>query len=135
MNLATSPVPATYSRKDQRGTFVEIVNRGPWETVITGTMNAGAVLGDHYHKVTDLFFFLVEGRCRVDIECLDTGLRRNLDLEPGEGLHIAAFEAHAVRFEAPSRFIMLKSHAFDPDLPDIYDHPVRSREREAPAAC
>ena len=58
-----------------------------------------------------------------------------MDLEPGKGLHIAAFEAHAVRFEAPSRFIMLKSRAFDPDLPDIYEHTVGSSKREAPASC
>ena len=135
MNVATSPVPATHTRQDQRGTFVEIVNRGPWETVITGTMNPGAVLGDHYHKATDLFFFLVEGRCRVDIDCLDTGLRRTVDLEPGKGLHIVAFEAHAVRFEAASRFIMLKSRAFDPDLPHIYEHTVGSSKRGAPASC
>ena len=128
MNLQTGPIPATYSRKDDRGTFVEIVNRGPWQTVITGSMNAGAVLGNHYHKVTELFFFLVDGRCRVDVECLRTGRHRQVTLSAGQGVCLATLEAHAVRFLEPSSFILLKSRAFDPDLPDIYDRPVRSRE-------
>ena len=126
MTAATVPSPATYSRKDERGTFVEVINRGPWETVITGSMRAGAVLGNHYHKNTELFFFLIEGRCRMDGECIETGRKRSVRLDPGQGIHIGTYEAHAVRFEAPSRFILLKSHAFDPDLPDIYDHTVQS---------
>ena len=124
MNVATEPIPATYSRQDERGTFVEVVNRGPWDTVITGTMNAGAVLGNHYHEATDLFLFLVEGRCQVDFECVRTGRRRRVSLDPGQGLGLPRLESHAVRFLEPSRFILLKSRPFDPDHSDTHDRVV-----------
>ncbi|HUU82452.1 MAG TPA: hypothetical protein VM243_03005 [Phycisphaerae bacterium] len=134
MSADATPTPATFSRRDERGTFIEIINRGPWETVITGEMSSGAIIGNHYHKITELFFFLTGGHCRVDIECIRTGRRRHVPLSAGRGVHLHTFEAHAIRFSAPSTFILLKSHAFDPEQPDTYDHPVRTVETQPAAA-
>ena len=123
-------VDPTFSRQDERGRFMEIVNRGPWETVITGQMNPGAVLGNHYHARTDMFFFLTHGQCRVDLISVKTGRQRGLDLDAGQGVHLPRFHSHAIRFEEDSTFILLKSVAYDPQDPDMYEYPV---PQEAPA--
>jgi mannose-6-phosphate isomerase-like protein (cupin superfamily) len=128
MIMENTPIPAAFTRQDERGTFVEVVNRGPWETVITGTMRPGAVLGNHYHKQADLFLFLIDGRCRVDFECVATKRRRRVSLGSGQGLRLPRMESHAVRFLEPSRFILLKSRPFDPDCPDTYEHPVSEHD-------
>jgi len=131
--MAERAIPPAYCRQDERGSFVEIVNRGPWEAVITGRMNAGAVMGNHYHKVTDCFFFVCEGRCRMDVVCVTDGSRSRLDLAAGQGAHLPRNHSHAIRFDVPSTFILLKSRAHDPDDPDTFAHPVP--EEGTAAAC
>ncbi len=122
--MASGVVPPTFERCDERGTFVEVVNRGPWETVLTGQMHAGAVLGHHYHKLTDMFFFLASGNCRMDTVQVKTGERRQVALTTGQGACLPRYHSHAIRFDAESTFILLKSRAYDPEDPDTYEHPV-----------
>ena len=117
-------VPPSFVRQDDRGTFIDVVAGGRWETVITGKMKAGAVLGNHYHKLTEMFFFVAEGRCRVDLECVRAGRRWCVEVSSGQGLHLHSFESHAIRFDVESTFILLKSRAYDPADPDTYEHPV-----------
>ena len=45
----------SFERSDERGTFQEILNDGRWEALIRGSMKAGAVMGNHYHKRTSNF--------------------------------------------------------------------------------
>jgi len=120
----TAAVPASFIRRDDRGTFIDLVQGGRWETVITGRMNPGAVLGNHYHKRTEMFFFVTEGSCRVDIECVTTGRRWRVGVPTGHGGYLRPYQSHAIRFEAESAFILLKSRAYDPADPDTYEHPV-----------
>ena len=117
-------VPASFVRRDERGTFIDVVTGGRWETVITGRMKPGAVLGNHYHKLTEMFFFVTEGSCRVDVECVKTGERRRVEVPAGHGVHLRPFESHAIRFDTESTFILLKSRAYDRADPDTYEHPV-----------
>ena len=53
-----------------------------------------------------------------------SGGRRRVEVEAGHGLPLHAFESHAIRFDAESAFILLKSRAYDPSDPDTYEHPV-----------
>jgi hypothetical protein len=42
--LVDKPV---YVRRDGRGLFEELLNTGRWESLISGRMDAGAVMGHH----------------------------------------------------------------------------------------
>ncbi len=114
----------THVREDSRGSFIEIVNAGPWETVVTGTMGAGAVLGHHYHKQTLVFLFLISGRARVASVDVATGRRRNTVLDAGKGIYLKPNSAHAIRFDQESTFILLKSRPYREDDPDTFAYDV-----------
>ena len=101
-------VPPTYIREDDRGVFAEVVNAGPWETVITGNMRGGSVIGNHYHKRTRCFVFLSAGAANVEVVEVDSGSRSSSRLGTNEGLYLEPNHAHAIRFAEDSTFILLK---------------------------
>ena len=112
-----------YERVDHRGRFIEILASGTWETVIFGQMKPGAVLGNHYHKLTRLFFYLTAGRVDVDVVRVSDHTRRRVSLRGGEGAFLETGEAHAVRFRESSEFILVKSRRHDPS--DTYAYEVK----------
>ncbi len=122
--LSDSAVPATFSRRDERGSFVEAITTGPWETVITGTMNAGAVIGNHYHKKTRMFFFVLTGLAIANIVNVETGERRTIDIDERHGLHLNPGEAHAISFETETTYVLLKSQTYDENDPDTFAYSV-----------
>ena len=113
-----------FRRVDQRGTFVEILNDGRWESVISGEMRTGAVLGNHYHKRTRIFFYLLEGAAAVKVVHVRTGRRKRASLRAQQGIILEVNESHSIRFVKRSVFLMLKSVRYDPARPDTYMFPV-----------
>ena len=114
----------SFERSDARGTLIEVRNRGPWETIITGEMKAGAVMGNHYHRKTSVFFFLLSGQARVDVVDVQSGERDAFDLPPGRGVLLRPQQSHAIRFRQDARYLLLKDLRYDPQDPDTFDHPV-----------
>jgi len=117
-------VTATFLRRDRRGVFVEAVNHGPWETVVTGTMKTGAVIGNHYHKHTRMFFFVLSGGAIVTLVNVETGKQRSCKIEELHGLSLNPGEAHAIRFLKDSTFLLLKSLPYDDSDPDTFAYQV-----------
>ena len=64
-----------YERVDDRGRFVEVIAGGTWQTIIHGAMKAGALMGNHYHKKTRIYFYLIEGSADIDIVRVADGAR------------------------------------------------------------
>jgi quercetin dioxygenase-like cupin family protein len=114
----------TFERRDDRGLFQEIVNGPSFAAVSRGRMGAGAVMGNHYHRKTRLFFFLSSGRARIRTIEVATGATDTFTLAEGEGVYLEPGESHAVRYETESEFVMLKSLPYDPKEPDTYAYPV-----------
>ncbi|MEK6677453.1 MAG: hypothetical protein AABZ47_17600 [Planctomycetota bacterium] len=128
-------VHPTYVREDERGSFIEILNRGPWETVITGFMRPGGILGNHYHKKTRMFLYLLQGsaeiwvravRCETDGDCHDNALASvaRETLATGQGLYLEPNQAHAIRFLEESSFLLLKSRRYSEVDPDTFLYEV-----------
>jgi quercetin dioxygenase-like cupin family protein len=123
--LSFGPIRApVFVRKDARGTFEELLNTGRWESLIMGRMNKGAVMGNHYHRHTVLFFHLMEGSARITTIDMETKARAEYSLKAGEGFIFRPSEARAITYLADSRFLILKSHRFDPSSPDLIDYRV-----------
>src|SRR5262245_26862986 len=114
----------TYERRDERGLFQEIVNGPSFAAVSRGRMAAGAVMGNHFHKKTRVFFFLVSGRAVIKTVNVATGATDSFQLAEGEGVFLEPGESHAIRYETDSEFVMLKSLAYDPKEPDTFPYPV-----------
>ena len=122
--MAHQIVEPGFARRDERGTFLEIVNGFESRTAVWGRMRAGAVLGNHFHRETRVFFFLVSGRARVATVHAETGERDAFSLEPGQGCIFEVLESHAIRFLEDGDFVMLKSLTYDPANSDTHPHPV-----------
>ena len=114
----------SFIRQDDRGIFTEVINSGHWESLVTGQMKAGAVLGNHYHKETAVFFFLTSGSVRIKTVHVETGAQDEIQLEAEQGVMLVPYESHAIHFEQLSTFIMLKSLHYDPAQPDTYPHVI-----------
>jgi mannose-6-phosphate isomerase-like protein (cupin superfamily) len=113
-----------YTRRDARGVFDELVTTGRWESVIAGTMTKGAVMGHHYHHHTVVAVFLLEGRARIVTEDVGTKARRECEIHAGQGFVFRPSEARAIHYLEDARFLLLKSHRYDPAAPDLIDYRV-----------
>lgn len=116
--------PAQYERVDERGRFVEIIAEGNWRAVIHGQMKAGAVLGNHYHAATRVYFYVTKGLTDIDLVYVGTGEKRRITLGPGKGVYLETNTSHAIRFREPTEFILLKSRPFDPSDPDTFPYVI-----------
>lgn len=111
----------SFVRNDQRGLFVEVLNGSRWESLVTGSMNPGAEMGHHYHKLTDVFFYVVQGSVEVKTLDVASGARDQFTLGDSEGVLLHTNESHSIRFLVPTQFIMMKSLRYDPANPDTYE--------------
>ncbi len=114
----------SFVRLDERGEFCELLNTGQWESLVYGAMQQGAVLGNHYHKETRIFFMLLSGRVTVSIINVDTYERDKLVLERHEGCYFEPHESHKIIFEADGSFVFMKDKQYNPQEPDTYPYPV-----------
>jgi dTDP-4-dehydrorhamnose 3,5-epimerase-like enzyme len=120
----------SFQRRDARGLFQEVLNTGSWQSVISGAMNAGAVLGQHYHRHTEVFFFLFSGSVSIRTVHVETGAWEQFTLQANQGVLLRTWESHAITFSEPGEFLLLKSRRYDAADPDTYAWPVP----EAPPA-
>jgi hypothetical protein len=114
-----------FERTDDRGIFREVLNDGNWEALICGRMNPDAVVGNHYHKKTLIFFYLSSGSVRITTVNMETGAKDVFLLKSGQGVILTINESHAIRFLEESDFIMLKSLRYDAADPDTYLFPIK----------
>jgi dTDP-4-dehydrorhamnose 3,5-epimerase-like enzyme len=121
---ASRIVTASFERRDKRGVFREVLNGFQARTFVCGEMKTGAVLGNHYHKRTRVFFYLTRGAARVATLNVETGEKDAFGLKGNQGCFFEVNESHAVRFTEGGEFVMLKSLAYDPADPDTFPHPV-----------
>lgn len=117
-------ISPSFVREDDRGLFVEIVNEGPWETVIHGNMRAGKSMGDHYHRENKAFFFLTSGKAEVKVRHLIDESCQQVFLDSGQGIYFLPFEVHTITYLEDSSFILLKSYRYQVDKPDIFPEEI-----------
>lgn len=113
-----------FERNDDRGIFREILNSGHWEAMNWALMNEGSVLGNHYHKKTIVFLYVVSGCARIRTVNINTEERDEFVVMEGQGVMLKTLESHAIHFVEQSQVIMLKSSRFDPNDPDTFHHTV-----------
>jgi quercetin dioxygenase-like cupin family protein len=119
-------VRAGFERNDERGVFREVLSDFESRTFVCGEMKRGAILGNHYHKRTRVFFYLTRGAARVATLNVETGEEDSFGLKENEGVFFEVNESHAVRFLRDGEFVMLKSLPYDPADPDTFPHTVES---------
>jgi len=113
-----------FERRDDRGVFREVVNGFDARTLVCGEMKEGAILGNHFHRRTRVFFYLVRGEARVRTLQVETGEKDLFFLRENQGVFFEVNESHSVRFLRDGEFVMLKSVTYDPSDPDTFPHPI-----------
>jgi dTDP-4-dehydrorhamnose 3,5-epimerase-like enzyme len=113
-----------FERRDERGVFREVLSGFPAGNVVCGNMAAGAVMGNHYHRRTRVFFYLLDGSVGISTVDVESGARDDFLLAENEGVFLEPGESHAIRFLVDSRFLMMKSEPYDPADPDTISFPV-----------
>ena len=113
-----------FERHDERGVLRELLTDGAWETILTGEMRAGAVMGNHYHRLTQVYFYLQSGGARIRTIGVDSGERDDFTLAANEAVLLKTGESHSITFVQDSQFILLKSRRYDANDPDTYAYVV-----------
>lgn len=113
-----------FERRDGRGVFREVLNGFDARTLVCGEMKEGSVLGNHYHRRTRVFFYLLHGEAQVRSVNVETGEKDLFSLQASQGVFFEVNESHAVLFLRDGEFVMLKSLPYDPADPDTFPHPV-----------
>jgi dTDP-4-dehydrorhamnose 3,5-epimerase-like enzyme len=115
---------ASHRREDDRGTLIEVMNRGAWRSVLCGSMRRGAVMGHHYHNQAEVFVFLTSGRADVGLCDPHTMQTTRMTVGAEQGILLPTGISHALRFTEDSTFVMLKSLPYDPASGDTVHYPV-----------
>lgn len=113
-------VKPSFVRNDDRGQFVEIVSEGPWETIIHGSMKKDKTMGNHYHRECRAFYYLINGKVRIQVRHLIDNNIGTITLNAGQGIYFLPFEVHSIYYLEDSNFVLLKSYRFDENNPDIF---------------
>jgi mannose-6-phosphate isomerase-like protein (cupin superfamily) len=117
-------IKPNFTREDERGTLRELLNGGEWRSVIQGEMKVGAVMGNHYHQNTLVFFFLLSGAADIVTEHTESKERDSFSLGAMEGVMLKTGESHAITFREQGQYLLLKSLPYDPANPDTFHYPV-----------
>jgi quercetin dioxygenase-like cupin family protein len=92
------------AHEDPRGTITDILEDDDVECVTLITSSEGAVRGNHYHKETIEYTYILSGRMRV-LEQVPGGLVEEHVLEPGDLLTTPPLVRHTLVAVEDSTFI------------------------------
>lgn len=120
--MKTNILIPTFVRQDDRGSFVEFLNGYTIENASYGYMRKGAIMGNHYHKKTKVFFFLTSGSAEVKNLYVQTKKRESFKLKKNEGTVFEPFVTHTITFQEDSTFILLKTKPYDKKNSDTFKH-------------
>lgn len=81
---------------DDRGTISDILERETVNSVTIITSRAGAVRGNHYHRETTQYVFVVQGRLRFTCQ-KPGGPRRSFVADSGTLVTSEPYDRHAMR--------------------------------------
>ena len=117
-----------FIRKDERGLFVEALNGIVWKNISYGIMKKGSVMGNHYHKKTSVYFFIIKGSVRIDSVDIHAKEVQAITLQENEGVIFFPNHSHAITFTQDSIFIMGKSEKYDQNNPDTFEYKITRKD-------
>lgn len=114
---------------DQRGSLVENTN----ELIMTASHHffvsksiTGIVRGNHYHKRKSEWFYVIQGKCKIVIEDINTKKREEIDVDEKEDLvvNIGPNKAHAFKNLGDGEMILLAlvNEVHDQKDPDTFEY-------------
>ncbi len=96
----------TSAHQDARGSITDVLTRQPFDAATIIESRAGAVRGNHYHKDTIQWTYVLSGRLLIAAS-RDEGVIDEREALPGDLVRHDAFEAHSVKALEDSVFLVL----------------------------
>lgn len=92
--------------RDPRGEITDILENIPFDSATVITCRPGAVRGNHYHKETVQYLYILSGHILYRTKLPD-GTLIDSDLKPGDLILTEEFESHAMQAKEESSFLVL----------------------------
>lgn len=92
--------------QDTRGVITDLLERERIHSVTLITSAKGAVRGNHYHKATWQYAYILTGRMRVVAKSLPDGEPREALVEPGDLILHPPMEGHVMVAVEDSSFMV-----------------------------
>ena len=108
-----------FTHSDSRRTISQMLTE-PIAQVNTYFIKKGSTLGNHYHKVTKEYFFVIEGELYMDIQPLGEKETKGSVLSTGDFFLVEPLEVHKVEAITDVRLMTLLTKAFTEEDPDIH---------------
>jgi quercetin dioxygenase-like cupin family protein len=93
--------------KDARGEIRDLITHTPVDAVTLITCTKGAIRGNHYHKKTTQYDYVLSGSLVCVSQDMQTGKRTRTTLRTGDVAVHPPYEAHAFQATEPSTFLSL----------------------------
>ncbi len=117
-------IKPNFVHEDERGVLREITRGRHWRQLNEYERKKGCVVGNHYHKGFEEFFYIIKGKASVKIKNVQSGEEEAFTVQAGDAFFVKKLEAHALRFEEDTIFITLLSENFDRESKDIFPFDV-----------
>ena len=107
--------------KDNRGVISSIMVGGKsWREINMITTKKGVVRGNHFHKETEEFLFLMKGKIQLDIVDAKTNEKFTQFIEKNQGVVIEPYEYHTITTLEDTTWIAALTVCYNPKNPDMH---------------
>ena len=114
-----------FEHSDARGSIQGIINTGTWREANLINSDAGAIRGQHYHKLTEECFVILSGKISVKFRKPIAGGSEITDdaiFLAGDVFTVNPLVEHTFEILEKAQWINLLSVSMDPDHPDFYKY-------------
>ena len=82
---------------------------------------ANTIRGNHFHKETEEYFYIIKGRVSVSLTDINSNEKQVFIIETGECFHVYPYQMHVLSFIEDTHIMSFYSKEFDPNDTDIYE--------------
>lgn len=82
---------------DDRGSLYQLYSKG-WNQVNVSYTKGGVIRGGHYHKKNKEVFFVVSGECKIELEDVNNGEKKDFTVKDGDMFVLYPFAKHTFNY-------------------------------------
>tara|TARA_B110000902_G_C14293413_1_gene582106 strand:- start:6125 stop:6481 length:357 start_codon:yes stop_codon:yes gene_type:complete len=109
------------SLENDRGYLVEFPSKNyNMEQVNVLFSFANTIRGNHYHKLTEEFFYVIDGEVKVTLKNINTGEINKFTVNSKESFNVIPYNYHTLEFTKDTHILSFYSKEFDINDTDIF---------------
>ena len=96
-----------FIHKDDRGQLTQLVRDG-FNQVNVIFSKKGAIRGGHYHKINEEAFYIIDGKCKVEVSNKQ-GMNETYEFRKGDMFKICPFTLHGFEYMEDTLLVSMYS--------------------------